>query len=187
MNNIVEVISFKGISNKNNHQLILSETGYYHISVCDEKEKIYEFYPSQILSNIIGVNIHTEWDLSFLKDRRLRKYTEYTNAKYKKLLSLNPELFTLHNEVVKNEYDELSIWQGAVSKFNIDDISYFLAFECYDRPVWIERGQRNLEKYFKYSFQWVLGPETINKITRALNRGEIKNIDLTLNTLNFYE
>jgi len=187
MNNIVKVYKTENVSVNGHHKLIISENSEYHISLVAREDLKHEFYPSLILSRITGIDIHTDWDLGFLKDPTLKEYTKYSDRNYDKLITRNPDLFKLHTDCVKTDRHKKDLWHGAVSKFNKNDLGYFLSFELITRPKWVEEVQRKLEDKFKFSFQFVSSPETSNKLTCAFNAGEIKELNLTLDNLNFYK
>jgi len=174
------------LETKNRHALAKLENGQYTISLEREEDIKREYYPSKVISRVLGVELHTEWDVSFLKNESLRTHTKYSNANYQKLLNYNPVLSKLDSDCCVTDYDKKSLFHGAISKFNKDDIKYFLSFECYDRPTWVMELQRAIEDHLKLSFQWVLSYQTSNIIITAIHEGKIKGVDLSLNNLNFY-
>lgn len=187
MSNIVIPQQFETLEVSNGYNLSLVEDGHYSISLNKDVDKEYEFFPSRIASNVIGLKIHEWWDFCFLQNSTKRKYTGFSKRKYNELIIRNPRLLDLHNNICKDdERKQKNLWHGAISRYNADDISYFLSFEYLDRPASVMEGQRGLENHLKFSFQFVMSPKTINGITRALNNGDIKKIDLSLRKLDFY-
>jgi len=187
MSNIVKLVRVRELGIKNHHTLCIGEDEQYCISLTKEDDNIYQLFPSNILSDVIGIDVHTVYDLSFLNNPTLMKGTEYSDSNYDKLITRNPELFTLHETAQKTPYGKFNVWNGAVSRFNKDDISYFISYNLYERPTWIMESQNKLSHYIKFNFQWVLSPNTINKITKEINNKNITSINISLDNLNFYK
>ncbi len=188
MSNVVIAQRIEHESVSNGYRLDKSENGQYHISLDEETDKIYEEFPSRILSKVIGLNVHEWWDFCFLQNSTKRKYTKFSKRKYNELIIRNPKLLELHENLCKDdERKQRDLWHGSITQYNADDLSYFLSFEWPERPASVMEAQMELEDLLKFSFQFVASPETLNKIIRALNKGEIKKLDLTLDNLNFYK
>lgn len=86
---------------------------------------------------------------------------------YKKLVKDNPIIKDI-KITKKYKYDSyFNLWAGMISKFNIDDIKYFLKYPRFlNRPEKNILNQRKLEKHLNINFCWILSPKTIYRLTR---------------------
>lgn len=158
-------------------KLVKSGSGNYCIHTINYKHQKECFY-GLFASLILGVKIHENWDLSFLGDYRFRENNEPNKEKYQKLLELNPRLKVLNDKYPK---DKLSIYMGAVSLFNYDDIEYFLESGAWcTSPMCNRIKQEKLEKELNFEFQWVISKKTLDLIDRVdkknINISHIENI-----------
>ena len=86
---------------------------------------------------------------------------------YEKLVKDNPIVKEI-KIVKKYRYDlYFNLWAGMISKFNVDDIKYFLKYPRYlNKPEKNMINQCKLEAQLNVDFQWILSPKTIYKLTR---------------------
>lgn len=158
---------------------ILISTDKYRINIQDE----FEFYPSEILSKIIGLNIYREWGIN-TPDNKKKEIGKnklidrcYMPKNYKvdieHLYSNFPELKTIKG-YCSSEIIDWYIYNGCLSKFNFEDIKYFCEVPYDKRPNNIELLQAKLEKRLNFSFQFVPSIETLRRIDEHLKHNRAK-------------
>jgi len=140
-----------------------------------------EQHPSKIASKVLGIDIYHDWDLSFLKDPLNRKENTMKENTYKVLLKHNDDLQCLHDMYPDKEFD---IWMGALSKFNLMDIHYYLQFNFVQRPPEILEFQRKIEKHLHFGLGWILSPTTLQLIYDKIINGDMY-VNLSLKNLDF--
>jgi len=149
--------------------------------------KIVEHYPSELLSKILGIQLHQIWGIN--DDNNLQK--EFSENELIFLFENYPELKNIVNDKTykehKNNIDEIcklsgekldirpkslllkrDIWHGCLSKFNYDDIQYYCEVPCAER--YADEKQRELEHRMGFSFSYVPSMSTLNKIEDQLNK-----------------
>jgi len=131
-----------------------------------------DFCAPKVLYHLTGIKIYQDWNLPPMKS--LNKYWKKlpswkfleenkNHPLFDEFVELNPELkiFNQHNQ-----YDKQNVICGVLSKFNLDDIVYYIVVSMKDRPNFIIEYQRKLEKMIGYGFQWICSPNTLEEIEK---------------------
>lgn len=154
----------------------------------------YNYCFSKRLSNLLNVKFHEDWIFpseyglneeniaAFLWDRNIKRdknWEDILDKLYNILLGLNTELYEvdfalkhLHRQFT-SKYDVVC---GMVSKFNFDDIYYYILCDSMIGVPSEERERmRKLENKFQSLFKnksisYVMSPKTMDKLESALKK-----------------
>ena len=135
------------------------------------------FFPSEKFSIDNRINVSKKWNLPEKYNEQLiqniclnveKNQDEYIEMA-KEILTLNPELLNIRATTGLNLYD---IIMGDVSRFNFDDIKFFIEdwkFDTKEGNI-IRKNLRDLEKKYSIEFQWIPSPKTLSTIINHLDK-----------------
>lgn len=145
-----------------------------------------EMFPSEDFGKATGMDwIYKDWELPLTADQaaeKIFKWSDDLDVKskaekagseiidfYRGLVEKNPELKELGEP--KSWLNVIDFCQGAISKFNTDDIKFYANLEWNDR-VRYNMSNRSLmdeiQKKAKCPTSWVMSPTTIARVKKEL-------------------
>ena len=135
----------------------ISKYHEFHINTLDDTEH----FPSEIVSKLLGLNIHTDWGIEgsccedSTDDDVIKEFHKITEA-YPEFLSIKP----CDRKVFMRD-----VRAGCISKFNYEDIKYYCEIPWEER-IKREKSLYELYKKINFHFSWICSPSTLNKIER---------------------
>jgi hypothetical protein len=88
------------------------------------------------------------------------------------------DIIELNSELRGLKIDDIYSFNfGIISKFNLDDILYFLEYDFRHRPKEIEDLKEYINMKYNYSMEWIASEKTLNRIIKnhKKNKTLLKN------------
>lgn len=126
-------------------------------------------FPTKEISILIGLDIHTDWvmpeTMTGVETLKVADVNlEEAVIHYEELLKLNP---ILSNIPTDKPFSILDIVNGCISRFNYDDIHYYVTVNVGDR---VSNDERDIiEEHINAYFSSVTSPQTISRVKEHLN------------------
>jgi hypothetical protein len=135
--------------------------GMYHFPHTEE------FYPSQFVSELFKLKKpqHQEWIIpkEIFNPLDEKKY-KHREQHFSTLLKLNPKISYFKDYP---DWGKYFVCCGMISKFNFNDIRYYVDVSFDQRPQPITYLQRKIEEHYKISFQYVMSMDSIQEIIKS--------------------
>ncbi len=144
---------------------IIREYNNFSISLITKTK--FEFYPSQIISKVVGCKLHTNWDViqskMWVENHNLPN--DELDRRFFDLLSKYPEFENIKS---KDKFIKIDIYNGCISKLNFEDIKHYCEVKWTDRDT--GSRQSKLETRLKLGFQWILSHSTLDTLEKYIER-----------------